>query len=377
MIGKCFWCGLVMSLGWGLRGFIGGGPLGAMIPGAMVTLALIRVYGWRLDPLLVAFGAIGVGFGGEETYGQTVGFVRSTETFWWGAAGLGLKGAVWGLLGGAVLGWGLIVERTRAWQGVMLMIAAAWAGWRVVNHPKLLYFSNRLDRPREEVWAGLLLAAVALLVWLRSRAAWRLALAGFVGGGIGFGGGGAWMLLAKANPQGDWWKCMEWTFGFCLGVALAWAASAIDGPAEGREESRAPSWLEFTLAFAMTGLAVLGEGKVPVRFSFVVTGGVLLLIAAYGRWAAWPIGVGVAYLASAMDLVEHRAWAAWIAVAMSLAYVAAAVRWREHALWLLMFGCLIVSQLKAGAMTHVQIVFWVMGASIYGSAMKPWRIFQR
>ena len=30
----CFAAAVTMSLGWGLRGFIGGGPLGAMIPGA-------------------------------------------------------------------------------------------------------------------------------------------------------------------------------------------------------------------------------------------------------------------------------------------------------------------------------------------------------
>lgn len=379
---KLLFCGVVMSLGWGLRGFIGGGPLGAMIPGAMVTLAMMRVYGWRLDPVLLAFGAVGIGFGGEETYGQTVQFARSVETYWRGAMGLGLKGAVWGLLGGAVLGWGLRVERTQVWQGVALMIAAAWAGWRWINHPKLLYFSNRLDRPREEVWAGLLLAALVLLVWLRSRDAWRLALAGFVGGGIGFGGGGAWMLLARANPRGDWWKGMEWTFGLCLGVALAWAAARVEGPGERRAEKRIPEWLEFTLCFAMTALAVLGEGRIPARFSFVVTGGGLLLLSWYVRgWMAWPVGMGIAYLASAMDLVKHRAWAQWWAVAMSVGYVAAVVRWREQAFWLLTFGCLVVSQFKAGAMTQVQIVFWVQAALIVvlaqGSAMKPWRIFQR
>jgi hypothetical protein len=30
----------------------------------------------------------------------------------------------------------------------------------------LIYFSNRLDRPRAEIWAGLLLGAILLLAWL-------------------------------------------------------------------------------------------------------------------------------------------------------------------------------------------------------------------
>ena len=32
---------VAMMLGWGLRGFIGGGPLGAMIPGAMISVVTI------------------------------------------------------------------------------------------------------------------------------------------------------------------------------------------------------------------------------------------------------------------------------------------------------------------------------------------------
>ena len=36
---------VTMSVGWGLRGFIGGGSLGAMIPGALVALVLCRGLG--------------------------------------------------------------------------------------------------------------------------------------------------------------------------------------------------------------------------------------------------------------------------------------------------------------------------------------------
>ena len=85
-----------MMLGWGLRGFIGGGPFGAMIPGAMVALTLCWLYPRRDVAMLAAFAAVGVGFGGEMTYGQTVGFIVKADTFWWGLLGLALKGAIWG-----------------------------------------------------------------------------------------------------------------------------------------------------------------------------------------------------------------------------------------------------------------------------------------
>ena len=70
-----------MMLGWGLRGFIGGGPFGAMIPGAMVVLALGFLYPRRDWTMLAAFGAIGVGFGGEMTYGQTGGFIVKAHPY--------------------------------------------------------------------------------------------------------------------------------------------------------------------------------------------------------------------------------------------------------------------------------------------------------
>ena len=66
---RILWPACAMSLGWGWRGYIGGGPYGAMIPGAMVALVLGRLAGLgRAQTALVAsFAAVGVGFGGEMT----------------------------------------------------------------------------------------------------------------------------------------------------------------------------------------------------------------------------------------------------------------------------------------------------------------------
>ena len=46
--------------------------------------------------------------------------------------------------------------------GFSVMAVATQIGWKFINEPKLIYFSNLLDRPRPEIWAGLLLAALAL-----------------------------------------------------------------------------------------------------------------------------------------------------------------------------------------------------------------------
>ena len=224
-----------MSLGWALRGYIGGGPLGAMIPGAMVGLALCLLLRRETDAALVAaFAAVGIGFGGEMTYGQTVGLSLRPETYWWAITGFAVKGGVWGMLGGAVMGIALLRDRlppVEVGTGLALLVGGTWLGWKAVNEPKLIYFSNRLDRPRPEVWAGLLCGALVLLAWLmwRGRArvpAW-FALCGGISGGLGFAAGAAVQVWGRSTfgefPLG-WWKVMELTFGAVFGMGLGWCA---------------------------------------------------------------------------------------------------------------------------------------------------------
>jgi hypothetical protein len=38
------------------------------------------------------------------------------------------------------------------------MVLGTWLGWKFINDPKLVYFSNRFDRPHGEFWAGLCMA---------------------------------------------------------------------------------------------------------------------------------------------------------------------------------------------------------------------------
>ena len=71
--------------------------------------------------------------------------------------GLALKGALWASFGGAGLGLALAAYLYRKRDlviGVLLMVAAFYIGWWVINRPKLIYFS--IDR--REIWGGLWLA---------------------------------------------------------------------------------------------------------------------------------------------------------------------------------------------------------------------------
>jgi hypothetical protein len=364
------WPALAMSLGWGLRGYIGGGPFGAMIPGAMVALIpcrLLGVEGGRAA-LAAAFGAVGVGFGGEMTYGQTVGFARESGTLAWGLAGLALKGAVWGLTGGAFVAAGFAkVGVKRLAVALSAFVAATALGWAVVNQPKLLYFSNLLDRPREEVWAGLLLGGLAFWLVLRDvPAVARFAAAGFVGGGLGFGLGGFWIFIGESVgfETAPWWKLMEFTFGALFGAALGWAAMGLpptDAAAKGwpRDWRMAPA--SVPLAFAVYWL----EPLIPGRFSYVVAGCLLILAAAAWPAARLPVALTLTAAAFFADWAEYHArdpklgaetlgWALAFAATALFACGVWRVASARGAFWLIT-GAAVGTALAKGAITAIHM----------------------
>ncbi len=311
---------VTMSLGWALRGYIGGGPLGAMIPGAMVGLALCLLLDREADAALIAaFAAIGVGFGGQMTYGQTVGLSFQPETFWWGMTGFAVKGAAWGLLGGTIIGAALTRERYRTRDlitGFGLMVLGTWAGWKLLNEPKLIYFSNRYDKPRPEIWAGMIAGALLLLLWLTWRAGarlpWRFALWGVIGGGIGFASGAGLQVWGRQIvpdfPLG-WWKVMELTFGAVLGLAYGWCAWRYRAELT---SGRAPSgrkispWSAFGLGAVAIALGSLLYPLLHTRFTYTIAGALLLSLALFSETLCWQIGITLTYCAFAFDFLKNK-----------------------------------------------------------------------
>lgn len=313
-----------MTLGWGLRGFIGGGPLGAMIPCAMVALLLCLIL--RLDDrsggMLAAIGAIGIGLGGQMTYGQTIGFIVQPETFVWGLLGLTVKGGVWGLSGGALLGLGFILRqlsRKDFVASLLVLLVGVVVGWKFINEPRLIYFSNPHDKPRAEIWAGLLLGTLALLGWLAAKGRARLplhfALWGALGGAIGFGGGGLWMVAGKAWPEVkhwlSWWKFMEFTFGFCFGLTLGFAAwrnrEAVWALNHKVPPNGIRAWPAVLVNF-VTALVVLFvlwcEASIDVVCTFTFLGVALLAFVIFVEPLAWQAGLTLTICAFGYDLLE-------------------------------------------------------------------------
>lgn len=339
---------LAMMLGWGLRGHIGGGPFGAMIPGAMVALSicLLLELPASVTAIVVVFGVFGIGLGGEMTYGQTLGFLRSPETVWWGTAGTTLKGTVWGLLGGTVFSLGFLFNRVPKRiiiYALLLMLAGFFLGFKLVNEPMLLYFSDPA-KPRAESWAALLFGALALLIFLRYKIkssdfklVRRFALYGLVGGGLGFGLGGFWMVLGSQLPEvvySDWWKAMEFTFGLLLGASLGWAAWKSRNEIKAENQSvtvpEKPSlaiagelvilfvvavfthwlWPNLLESFAHSGneadnfVLVLVHGVARVLLNYGFYGFVFVLVIMRFPKVAWQIGITLTFCHAAIDLVR-------------------------------------------------------------------------
>lgn len=232
-----FFSAITMALGWALRGTIGGGVMGAMIPGAMIALALSILLGrTRSTAWLAVCCVVGFGIGGQMTYGQTIGLIRDPETYYWGLAGLTTKGAVWGLMGGLLLGAGFIrheLQRQDYGRGMLLAVLGSWIGWAIINKPRLINFSYKTgEDPRPEIWAGLLFGALfftAYFVWRgKSRIPLWFGIAGLVFGGFGFGMGGtfqAWGAQMEPPYNGyHWWKIMEYFFGLMLGLGYGLVA---------------------------------------------------------------------------------------------------------------------------------------------------------
>lgn len=329
---------VAMLLGWGLRGYIGGGPFGAMIPGCFVALCLSLLLGYSRDTAAMAalFGAIGIGYGGDMTYGQTLGFATNPDTVYWGLLGVTVKGTVWGLLGGVVLGIGLTFrqfERKALAFAIVISVVAFFVGWKLINEPKLIYFSNRYDKPREESWAGLLFAALALLAYIRAatdraRAAvpLRFALWGALGGGLGFGGGTLWMVFGPSLPVEQkyfgWWKMMEFSFGLIFGAFLGWCAwlnrdRLRDDETPSVESERAWPTIVLILlvaaAFWILPAASVALRNSPVNVAaigttllgrFIVFGGLCILLGLYSRSAAWQAAITLTFFHTVYDLVE-------------------------------------------------------------------------
>ena len=337
---------ITMMLGWGLRSFIGGGPYGAMIPGALVMIAfcLLLDIPVSLAATAIVFGTVGIAMGDTMTYSQTIGFLHKSNGVLWGFTGTSVKGGVWGLLSGLFIGFGLMYQRMKFKTiliGFLIFLTGFVLGLKLINDPKVIYFSDPFNKPRSEFWAGFLLGATGLLIYLKTKINaedWKVILRfvvyGSLGGMLGFGLGSLWITFGfrygAAFMITDWWKVMEFTFGFILGAFLgfaAWKSQNVDVRSYRKKEIKINySFSIEVIAFILIGFFVFATlelfntylkiiknndglcygilfniGRVIINYAFV--GCMLIIIALRWPFLSFQIAVSLTFSHSMIDLI--------------------------------------------------------------------------
>jgi hypothetical protein len=333
------------GMGWGIRGQYGH-ETGAMIAGVLVGFTAVLLFIPEASSLraarVVALTAIGISFGGSETYAQTVGLTHDAEFLgnWpalrWGLFGLFIKGGVWIGFAGAFLGIGLSEKRYRPMEMALVMVGLLvlmCIGVQVLNQPfdpghkvlPRLYFSHdwywKADanfKPRKEIWGGLLMAFGGLMVyitWVRhDQLAGNLALVGFLAGGVGFPLGQcvmafhAWNpavftkgLLGGIEPYMNWWNMMEISFGVIFGAILAsgiWLNRHLIPSRASPDEVVIPPLVEVSLVVVyvlpLVAAEFLGWGTLSVLGAKTLTIAAVPLIAILGgRFSPYLIALPI------------------------------------------------------------------------------------
>lgn len=223
--------GLAVALGWGLRGEIGG-EQGALIPGALLGLAIAIASGkkrWlEKAPVIGAGGALGMSLGGIQSYGILIGYTQGIDMLnvTYGYLSLAVVGGLWGAFCAGILGM-VLSDRQKSLPFWVLFLIAIYISAQISYFILIKVLKLLMTPPRVENWALVLGAVVALFVInfiQKEHKTCRLVLRGFIVGAIGFMFGESLQVYGKfLGPEFDWWKVMEISFGFVLGIGISYA----------------------------------------------------------------------------------------------------------------------------------------------------------
>ena len=301
------------GMAWGIRGQYGH-ETGAMMSGLLMGFVLMLLFCRRANSLAtaraIALCTVAIGFGGSETYAQSVGLTHDAQfhgnfaALMWGMTGLAVKGAVWVGFGGAFLGLALGGVRYRWWEMLLVMlgmIGLHFLGVELLNEPfkpeerilPPIYFSHAWKwltdpdaelKPRPEIWGGLVFALAGLIAYAgiirRDAMCALMGFWGILGGAVGFPTSQIVQAWNAWNPEFfkemfdtpiNWWNFMETTFGCVMGVFLGlglWIhRRRIKLPKSEPASSLTPA-IEWSLLFLHVGLLVGAEFFARVVNSF-------------------------------------------------------------------------------------------------------------
>ena len=223
---------LSLSIGWGIRGNFGH-ELGAAIPGALASMAVVLMSGrpdwWPRLAYFAMFGALGWSFGGSIAYMHTVGYTHSphSRTVLYGFANLFVIGFLWAALGGAGTALPACLDATQL--GLFFVpVIAVFVAWFLKDLVEDFFFKVDGDRRHQSPlywydtdWLAAVTAFLAALVVVAIRG--RLDLATSLV--LHLSGGWFVSFLVLVNvlrlrmnpPRGDNWAgCVGMVAGLLL-----------------------------------------------------------------------------------------------------------------------------------------------------------------
>ncbi len=235
---------------WAIRGQFGH-EQGASWAGAIFALSLILVSrrkDWYSKIFTITLAsAIGWGASGMISYGQVVGYGRSTSfpNAFYGLLMLFVIGSIYGILGGGMIGLTLDSSKEKKvnWGSLFAeMVAGGVIGYYLL----IVQLEWLMTPPREEMWSVCFGAGLALLWYMvrnNFRAPVRVALYSSLGAGFGFAFGNFLQTLGTVMEiQFNMWNVMEYSIGFFGGTGLAYgvfsSAWPDETPASERWESK-------------------------------------------------------------------------------------------------------------------------------------------
>jgi hypothetical protein len=227
---SCLIVAMALGTAWAIRGKFGH-EHGAAWAGAIGSIALVLVArrdDWYNKLFKVALAAaFGWGMGGMISYGVVVGYGRATDfvNVYYGLAMLFVIGALYGFLGGGLIGLALIdsKEFKVKWHTLIVeMIAGAVLFYGLlINQLEWL-----MTPPRSELWAACFGASIALAWYVlrnRPRPVMKVAVFSALGAGFGFAFGNFLQVLgAGSSLPFNFWNIMEYSIGFFGGLGMAY-----------------------------------------------------------------------------------------------------------------------------------------------------------
>jgi hypothetical protein len=301
---SCLVVAMALGTAWAVRGKFGH-EQGAAWAGAIGSIALILVAkrkDWYDKVFKVALAAaFGWGLGGMISYGIVVGYGRGTDfiNVYYGLAMLFVIGALYGFLGGGLMGLCLIDSKEIKIRWHTLIVEMVVGGLLVYA-----FLINQLEwlmtPPRSELWAACLGACVALAWYLlreKHSAVMKVAVWSAIGAGFGFAFGNFLQVLGRGSSLPfNFWNIMEYSIGFFGGLGMAYgtltSAWPLVDPNKDKKSNLAPIlllvvfipfvlWKESFIAEKLDFILELGGNESTVLSFQIISFATIVLAAAF------------------------------------------------------------------------------------------------